>query len=314
MKTTSRNALCRLSRPGCRIEIGGGKERSEQLSVLRPESGIIMLPMSNLVAARKVSSSTSVSRIGFATEGGGHWPKWDRFITLDGKKAYHIGNICGTCAFVFERLEGATDKLSPKELSAQLRNGITDLEKHVLHTATTALPAGDYNALLINCVPRLVIPSKSGDYFFEEQAALWGVDGFWGLPHYTKTEYYRTGTMKMPHGRALFEFVVPMFPSNYLHPDAIASYKTFLSQGIVPTALAISVLDVKQPANWDGEPEVTEHWCLSHYLLDGHHKFYAAYEAGKPISVLSFLAVDKGVSTIAQVAEAIQFLSANRWR
>lgn len=268
-----------------------------------------MLAMSKLVATSEATSTPVESRIGFATEGGGQWAEWDRFITLDGKKAYHIGNICGTCAFVFERLPGANDKLSPAELSAKLRTGLTEIEEGVVRTATAVLPAGSYNVLLLKCVPRLVLPSQKGDYFVEEQVALWGIDGFWGLPHYTKTEYYRTDSVEMSNRRGLYEFVVPMFPKNYLRTGALSSYRTAFSAGGVPTALAISILDVKGPADWQGDPDITEHWCLSHYLLDGHHKFYAACELGKPVSILSFLAVEKGVSTREQVAEAIQSLA-----
>lgn len=94
----------------------------------------IMLAMSKLVATSEATSTAVESRIGFATEGGGQWAEWDRFITLDGKKAYHIGNICGTCAFVFERLPGANDKLSPAELSAKLRTGLTEIEEGVVRT------------------------------------------------------------------------------------------------------------------------------------------------------------------------------------
>ena len=268
--------------------------------------------MSSLVASANVTSTSAQSRIGFATEGGGNWPAWDRFITLDGKKAYHIGNICGTCAFFFERLEGANDKVSPAELSARFKAGIAQLDEDLMQTVLAALPAGDYCALLIDCVPKRVLPSEPGDYFREEQIALWGVDPFWGLPHYTKTEYYRTAQLSMTNERGLFEFIVPMFPKRFLHADAISSYKTALSHGSTSTALALSVLDVKQPAEWDGDPEINAHWCLSHYLLDGHHKTLAASELGRPISLLSFLAVDKGVSTREEIAEAIRVLAAQQ--
>jgi len=264
--------------------------------------------MSKLIAATEATSTATESRVGFATEGSAQWAKWDRYITLDGKRAFHIGNVCETCAFVFERLEGANEKVSPKELSERLRCGLRQIDDELVRTATSVLPAGRYDALLLRCVPRLVIPSKAGDYFFEEQVALWGVDGFWGVPHYTKAEYYRTGPTKMGNGRGLFEFVVPMFPTNYLRADTISSYKNTLSHEVLPTALAVSILDVKQPATWNGNPDVTEHWCLSHYLLDGHHKVYAAAEQGAPVSILSFLASEKGVSSREQVADAIETL------
>jgi hypothetical protein len=266
--------------------------------------------MSSLLAVATATSTSAESRIAFVTEGGGSWPAWDRFITLDGKKAYHIGNICGTCEFFFERLEGANDKVSPAELSKRLSAGITQLDEDLLRTVAAALPTGIYRALLVKCVPRRVMPSEPGDYFREEQVALWGVNSFWGLPHYTKTEYYRTDPIGMTNPRGLFEFIVPMFPKSFLHSDAVCSYETLLSGGTIPTALALSVLDVKQPADWEGDPEINEHWCLSHYLLDGHHKTLAASELGLPISILSFLAVERGVSTRKQIDEAIQVLAA----
>jgi hypothetical protein len=265
--------------------------------------------MGKLIAMTKAASTATEPRIAFATEGGGQWAEWDRFITLDGKKAYHIGNICETCTFFFERLEGANDRVSPAELSERLRRGLTRIDDDVVRTATAVLPKGKYRALLLRCLPRVVIPSKEGDYFFEEQVALWGIDGFWGVPHYTKVEYYRTPVLRMSNHRGLFEFLVPMFPKNYLRAEAINLYKDALSQGDLPTALAVSVLDVKQPSFWDGNPDVNEHWCLSHYLLDGHHKMYAASELGVPVSILSFLAYEKGVSTKEQMAEAIETLA-----
>ena len=59
---------------------------------------------------------------------------------------------------------------------------------------------------------------------------------------------------------------------------------------------------MKQPANWEGDPAVTSHWCLAHYLIDGHHKVFAASETGMPCTLLSFLAVDQGVSSPEEVA------------
>ncbi|MFM8831986.1 MAG: hypothetical protein ACKOHM_13400, partial [Spartobacteria bacterium] len=75
----------------------------------------------------KLSVHKSQSPLGFSTEGGGAWKEWDRFITLEGKKAYHIGNICGTCSFFFERHSGANQSLSPKELQEEITHGITKL-------------------------------------------------------------------------------------------------------------------------------------------------------------------------------------------
>lgn len=168
-----------------------------------------MSKLSEVAEARSVKAG---SRIDFQTEGTKQWPVWDRYITVDGKRAHYMGNVCGTCPFIFERQEGAVEKISPTELSSSLRNGISAIDEKITSAAMEILPAGTYKTLLLSCVPRLISPSRPGDYFFEEQIELWGIDPFWGVPHYTKNEYYRTEPARVSSRDALFEFIVPMFP------------------------------------------------------------------------------------------------------
>jgi hypothetical protein len=265
--------------------------------------------MSRLIAITEATSNTENARIGFQTEGNKNWPAWDRFITLDGKKGHYIGNVCGTCPFTFERHAGANEKISPADLSEVMRNGISKIDELVVRAAMASLPAGPYKAMLLSFVPQIIVPSQKGDYFFEEQTELWGIDPFWGVPHYAKNEYYRTRPIKISKRGQVFEFIVPMFPRRYLFDEAIRKYETCFSRESIPTALALSVLDIKEPADWEGEPDVTEHWCLAHYLLDGHHKMFAASQAGKPISLLSFLAVEKGVSSSSEIADLLTALA-----
>ena len=52
------------------------------------------------------------------------------------------------------------------------------------------------------------------------------------------------------------------------------------------------------------------HWCLAHYLLDGHHKTFAASKAGRRLPLLSFLAIDKGIATPEQVERVEEILEA----
>lgn len=101
-----------------------------------------------------------------------------------------------------------------------------------------------------------------------------------------------------------------MFPGNWLKRDECEAYKRDINSGHQPTALALTVLDIKQPATWHGkgEPAVTEHWCLAHYLLDGHHKTLAASEVDKPITLLSFLSPGESIATEESVAALINYL------
>ena len=256
----------------------------------------------------RVTVRDSRSLLAFESTGNENLKVWDRFLTVEGKPAYHLGNVCGTCSFFFERLEGANQSISPTEISDSLRQGVADIDDSLLGKIKPILPEGDYVASLLDVVPDRVLPGSASDYFANEQVELWGIDRFWNLPHYPKIEYYRSRTKDLGDRRKLFEFIVPMFPANWLKADEVAAYKSCIAFGQKPTGLALSVLDVKQPATWDGEPGVTEHWCLAHYLLDGHHKMFAASATDKPITLLSFLSLNESVATEENVNRLIDNL------
>jgi hypothetical protein len=251
----------------------------------------------------KLTVRNSKSPLGFATKGGGAWEVWDRFITIDGKDAYHIGNICGTCSFFFQRCEGANRSLNPADFQDQLSSGLAGLTDTQISLLSELLPDGDYEASLLFRAPHLVTPGETDDYFCREQPSLWGVDGFWDLPHDPRTKYYRGADKPIGGGAYLFEFIIPMFPEGWLDPSRVSEFQARLEEGRRPTALAISVLDIKQPANWNGNPAVTCHWCLAHYVMDGHHKLFAASRAQRPVGLISMLALGRGVSSPAEHAK-----------
>jgi hypothetical protein len=64
-------------------------------------------------------------------------------------------------------------------------------------------------------------------------------------------------------------------------------------------------LDVRQPANWSGEPEVTEHWCLAHFILDGNHRVYAATAANTPARLLCFISLDASIVPSTRAVERV---------
>ena len=252
------------------------------------------------------------SALGFTRTGGGNWAEWDRFLTLDGKPAYHIGNICNTCEFFFERLGGATHSVTAEQLAGTLAAGPPPMERAWLEAAGSLLPPGEYVPFYTQVPVRLVTPGGPGDYYAGEQVTTWGVDAFWGLPHDPRTEYYRWRVVPLPPlkygNRAAFEFVVPMFPHGWLDEDRVAEYRA--REGDAPTtALAVSIVDVKGPADWKEQPAVVEHWCLAHYLLDGHHKAYAAAMGGTPLGVLSFLAIGQSIAAPDQALEVVRQLA-----
>ena len=267
--------------------------------------------MSLLLDATRTKVEASESVLGFeqptAHDGS---VGWSRYLTLEGKRAYFIGGACDTCAFLFERMGGANRNVSPGEASDVLRQGIRGVDHTLVSTISKVVPRGHYRVGLLKLAPALVKPGTEHDYFAHEQAELWDTDAFWGLPHHPKTEYYRTPSVPLGSCRRLFEFVVPMFPKSWLSKKTLKAYANRLSAGERPTALAVSVLDVRGPSIREEGPMVCEHWCLTHYLLDGHHKTYAASLAGSPITLLSFLSTYESVATEENVNHVLEVLAA----
>lgn len=259
--------------------------------------------LSRLIDKQSWSIEGSHSILAFETAGANHWDAWDRYITIHGKRAFHIGNICGTCEFFFERLEGANQGVSPREISTELQVGISQLDSDLLSKVSLILPNGDYEVSLLEVKPKLVDLGTEDDYFTNEQLQVWGIDEFWGLPHYPKTKYYRSLTRELTNKSKLFEFVVPTFPERWLDAKTVNKYKSLISDGEKPTALCLSVIDIKEPTDYKDGTDHPEHWCLSHYMVDGHHKIFAASLLNKPITVLSFLAKEESIATDQAIKE-----------
>ncbi len=253
--------------------------------------------MSRILARSSFKIECSDSVLGFEQAAGGQFPVWDRYLTVDGRRAYHIGNVCGTCAFFFERLEGANQSVSPSAVSGQLEEGLSGLDPTFLENVSKIIPAGYYQVALSTVTPKAVKLGRRADYYHSEQVRLWGIDSFWGMPHNPKINYYRGPSLPMGDGDALFEFLIPMFPEQWLKKEQVRDYAGKLRAGSRPTALALSILDVKQPSAWEGDPSIKRHYCLAHYLIDGHHKTYAGARTRRPITLLSFLAVDESIAS-----------------
>jgi hypothetical protein len=224
-----------------------------------------------------------------------------RVLSLDEEPAYNLSFWCGTCPFLFERLEGANHTLSMDELQVRLNEGLDEVEHDVLQRFGALLPHGRYLPLLLEVTPRLVQPGKDGDYFSEEHLATWGISDFWGLPEYPHTAYYRTFETPVDDESHLFEFVVPMLPPAWDDQERVAEHVGRLAGSSRPTAVAVSTLDVCQPA-MDRGTDYYRHWCLTHFLLDGHHKMHAAAASGKALRLLSLLSVEGSLAADQDVA------------
>ncbi|WP_400999585.1 hypothetical protein [Agromyces sp. GXQ0307] len=155
---------------------------------------------------------------------------------------------------------------------------------------------GDYLPLLLEVNPELVAPHDERDYFTHEQVATWGVDSFWGLPENPRTFYYRTFETAVASDEHLYEFVVPMVPPRWNDRERVEHYADLMAGGVTPTAVALSTLDVCQPATDDESTDYYAHWGLTHFLLDGHHKMEAAAKAGEKVRLIALVSIQGSVA------------------
>ncbi|MGD1090847.1 MAG: hypothetical protein ABSB35_02515 [Bryobacteraceae bacterium] len=253
-----------------------------------------------------IKTGTAESRIGFASEGGGSYEVWDRCLTVDGKRAYHLGNVCQTCQFLFERLDGANTSVEVDRAVDALGVGISSISDPVVAGIGTGLPTDDYIVCLSDAKLQLVRPGDQDDYFRKEQTDLWGVNAFWDLPHDPRVPCYRAGDVNLEKGVRLFHFVIPMFPESWLKKGVVSEYADRFDEEASPTPIAIALLDVKGPAIFEGEiVDPAEHWTIAHFLIDGHHKAAAARKTGRAVRLLNFLSLTHGISSREQVERSV---------
>lgn len=232
-----------------------------------------------------------------------------RLLCVDDKPAFELSWWCGTCPFLFQRLDGANETMSITGLECRLADGVDGLEDTVIADFEPLLPEGEYLPMLLTVQPRLVYPSGPGDYFAAEQVATWGVSSFWGLPEYPHTPYYRTYEAPVDSGAHLFEFIVPMVPPTWNDARKVAEHADRLRLSDRPTAVAVSTLDVCEPATSTPGGDHYAHWCVTHFLLDGHHKTQAAATSQRPLRLLSLLSIGASLATVEQVNRIPALLS-----
>lgn len=248
---------------------------------------------------------TDGSRLAFS-EGSKPKGAWagKRLLVLDDRPAFELSLWCGTCPFLFERLEGASKTLSMGDMANRLAEGLDGIDEEIVGKFGSLLPRGEYVPLLLELRPRLVRPSDPDDYFSREQVETRGIDAFWGLPEYPRTPYYRTFETPVDAEAHLYEFVVPMVPPSWNDVAQVAVFAEHLDSSSKPTAVSVSTLDVCAPAVDDGL-DWYAHWGLTHFLLDGHHKMQAAAERERPLRMLALPSVDGSLAGAQDISRIV---------
>ena len=262
--------------------------------------------MLRLVGTTHLTSDGAKSPLKFALKNCGGMPLWNRALTINGVDAFYVGNVCDTCGFFFEKLIGPNSGLEIDDLRTKLEIGTGNPSTEVLGTLAQLMPKSDYTVATLKVLPEHVRPLERGDYFAQED---FDYEDDYDIieygppePHNPKTEYYRISGRsgvsiedESASGNA-FDFIIPLIARQSLDQDRIDYFKDAISRGQTTTAVALSVLDIKGPSSKD-----RVHWCLAHYVLDGHHKLAAAAETKSEITLLAFIALAHGVSSPSHV-------------
>lgn len=219
-----------------------------------------------------------------------------RVLYIDNKPAYEMGLCCNTCAYYFERLSHSYPiEIDAVKINNILYNGVNIKNISIVVDAfSTLLPTGMYYVGLKSIQPQYVSLFSKDDYFVKESIDFYGLDAFYGVPIYPKTNYYRSKDIMLNETHKLFEFFTPSAPKNWLEDSRINKYIDILNENKYnhPTVVALSVIETRSPA-MNNNTAIKKHTYLTHYILDGHHKLMASNLSQKNINILSFIAIDK---------------------
>ena len=244
-------------------------------------------------------SGHSVLQIIEAEKSPGSWAG-TRQLRISGTPQFELSYWCGTCRFLFERQESTAQPIADNSFDQRLADGLGSIDADIVRTFAELLPLSEYQPLLLETTPGLTQPADEHDYFAHEQ-----LQTYWDPAHDPKTSYYRTFQAPVSTEAHLYEFAVPMVPPAWNDEHRVQSYMAAISAGARPTAVAVSIVDISAPAVTEAA-DYYEHWALTHYLLDGHHKFAAAARLGLPITLLTLVAIKDGLASPEQVQEAIR--------
>lgn len=238
----------------------------------------------------------SHSRVGFSADSSDR--RFSRAITLDGRPAYHLGAGCWSSQFVFTRVPAAE---SYSTVGDGDRIGGGQLTPSYLQARSADLPDGEYLAMELAESPRLVVAGGPGDYFREEMPRSFDLPSGYEIG----TDYYRGRTFTFDDAgkkKLLAEFIVPLSDRASLDPAIVRSYERD-ARGAHDAAAALSLLEIHGPAWWGKgfTPEYYEHWCLAHFLLDGHHRTLAAARARHRLRLIALLSMTESTATRSEL-------------
>lgn len=206
---------------------------------------------------------------------------------------HNVGYECDTCGGLFSLVEPIPKPLAAEQISGLLASTIDDITIDLLESLSPLLPKGSYRVGLLQCIPRLrQSPSNSSLTEMEYQSYSFlgrslAIEMIGICQRFSEDEPLPDPTKEEIYIELLEEDEVILPHRNYATLDwsRVSHYISVLHGGVTPTAVALSIGEGRHP---QGKYESKR---LTHFLIDGHHKMFAAATSFKPIHILSFFSV-----------------------
>jgi len=206
-----------------------------------------------------------------------------RQVRVRGLTAYNQGTMCDTCPFLYQQVENITPSLSGVNVSNMLRSGLSSISIEMVNSISTLLPSGDYAVAKLTTLPKFIEIKK---WIVKRDVKLGYAVGY----GYIGSDFFLGREIQVDPFGYVEESILPLYSLNYLDRKTIDQYKHHFGMGKKPTALALTIVDGKHSMMGDAF-DAPDAFNLMHFLLDGHHKVMAAYEAGAEIDILSFFRI-----------------------
>ena len=203
------------------------------------------------------------------------------YLSVNGRNVYDIGVACGTCPFLFNRKLDFKPALSADEITEILRDGLTDLNPKVISSFAGLLETDEYLVGLTSSTPKYINPNLSDE---EKEGARY-LTGYYGA---VLTEHYQGRKWEIDANGEVCEIILPLTSTKNLALACVEEYKQSIMSGKKPTVVAYSYVESRHPAVGNFK-EMPDFAFLVHFIIDGHHKLFAAAALGQPITILSFL-------------------------
>ena len=171
--------------------------------------------------------------------------------------------------------------MSPEDISQELRIGLKEINADIVSSFAGLLETDEYVVNLLQFIPEFKDPNLTE----KQKRAYDYITGDYGK---VLTEFFMGRRWDFDENGSIGEIVLPLTSTKKLDQKTVMFYKEKLRNGHIPTAVAYSYVESRHPAAF-GSGKLPDFGCLTHFMLDGHHKMFAAAELKKPISLLSFL-------------------------